>query len=961
VIWYALAVSSRIVQAELALGRGDVRSAIVLAVEELRTHPNSDRALMIAGSASLAMQDFGSAMGYFGQVSANDKRLSARSQRERGQIALNSGHMVLAEELLRKSLLTAPGDSTTLDQLIYLLTLEGRGWEAREMIFDRLRSGAVSVNYLVIAARPDRSLEISTQYSGRCLVVAPDEPLPQLALAQKAWRDNNAPLARELVERVLEKHPELIEAHALLCRVIVETGTSEEFQAVCDRLPETAQGHPEIWSSRGIWAENQGQTEAAARCYWESLQLNPNLPNANYRLSQTLVKLGKPDVAVPFAERAQQLAKLSLEMTSLSNGVDLQTLPEIISQLESLGRDWEAAGWCQMTFPKSGPQPAWAKQAQARLCSRLFASTSYTTPAQDPSRHIDLSHFALPILRNVRHPTAPSLPGSPSKAKIAFQDDASLAGLVFTYQNGASQGNLESMLEMNGGGVAVLDYDGDHWPDVFFTQGGALPPAPFDPAQSDQIFRNRGGTSAGNPATLPFQNVTRAAGIQDVGYGQGVTVGDFDNDGFPDLYVGNIGVNQLYRNQGDGTFLDVTSGSQTPGGGWTSSCVLADFNLDGLPDLYAVTYLGGDGPFTPCNKNVRPRCAPLNYPAEPDRFYLNLGDGRFQDLTEKHGLSASNGRGLGVVAADFDGSRRLSLFVANDMSANFYFHNQTSSPETIQFEEQALLSGLAFDQLGQSKACMGIAAGDYNQDERLDLFVTNFYRQANDLYVQSSDGTFRDRSRESKLFDPSFLVLGWGTQFLDGDLDGHPDLIVANGHVHDPVDPQIPYAMPAQFFHNLGNGMFAELPAEQLGEFFERRLLGRSLARIDWNRDGLDDVCLSNLNEPAALLTNRTDQPGRFLSFRLVAVDTARDAIGAKVRISIGQHVWTQQLTAGDGFQASNERRLVFGLGSQQTVESIEVLWPSGLIQAIGSLSSNREWLLVEKQVPIDVSASVNK
>ena len=245
--------------------------------------------------------------------------------------------------------------------------------------------------------------------------------------------------------------------------------------------------------------------------------------------------------------------------------------------------------------------------------------------------------------------------------------------------------------------------------------------------------------------------------------------------------------------------------------------------------------------------------------------------------------------------------------------------------------------------------------GDYNGDDRLDLFVTNFYRQFNDFYVQQPDGSFRDLSRKANLADSSFLMLGWGTQFLDGDLDGHPDLIVTNGHVHDPLDPTIPYQMPAQFFRNQGNGTFLEIASGQLGEFFKRKLLGRSLVRLDWNRDGREDVCISHLNDPAALLTNRTDQPGNSLSIRLVGVESARDAIGARVRVSIGDKTWTRQLTAGDGFHASNERRLVFGLGSHKTADSVEILWPSGQRQIFQNLELNGEWLLIEHRPTMEV------
>ncbi|MBC7818045.1 MAG: CRTAC1 family protein, partial [Planctomycetaceae bacterium] len=674
--------------------------------------------------------------------------------------------------------------------------------------------------------------------------------------------------------------------------------------------------------------------------------------------SQVLMLLEMSEQAIPFADRANRLTKLSLQIDVNPSELNMDKIRSIVEQLEFLGRDWEAAGWSQLVLLETGRLPDWAGSTQRRLHRRLMSSETYTTTAKNPAYQLDLSQFPLPEHRMPAPQSLPLQPSIDNDFAVAFHEEATQTGLHFTYHNGASSGDLESMYEMNGGGVAVLDYDGDHWPDLFFTQGGRLPPAPFDPSFGDQLFRNLGGDQieSGNQPANQFFNVSSQAGIQDIGYGQGVTVGDFDNDGFPDLYVGNIGTNQLYRNNGDGTFADVTADSGTTAGGWTSSCVFADLNQDGLPDLYVVTYLGGDDlAKRPCSKRQRLRCAPLDYPAEQDRLYLNLGDGRFRDVTETSGLVAPDGRGLGVVAADFDGSRRLSLFVANDMSANFFFRNETSAPEAIKFQEQGLLNGLAFDDQGASKACMGVAAGDYNGDGRLDLFVTNFYRQFNDFYVQQPDGSFRDLSRKTNLADSSFLMLGWGTQFIDGELDGYPDLILTNGHVHDPLDPQIPYRMPPQYYRNQGNSTFGEIPRMLLGEFFQRDHHGRSLVRIDWNRDGREDVCISHLNDAVALLTNRTEHPGNYLSIRLVGVDSSREAIGSTVRIRSGQQTWARQLTAGDGFHASNERRLVFGLGRQTQVDSVEVTWPSGFRQGFQNLNVNQEWLLIENRPPVQL------
>ncbi len=959
---YLWAGTPRVVRAERALGCRNFRDALVLAAEELRANPGSDRALAVAGTACLALNDAATAEAYFRRIGRLDPASYRLALQALGRIALNSGQAIAAEELLRSSLELDTNDATTRDQLIYLLTLEGRDWEARQWILEQFRSGTVTINYLTAVNAHHPSLESATKYARHCLLAVPKEPLPNLALAQQAMKDNRQDVARTLVEQVLEKHPEVIEAQAMYCHLLAEIGTAEEFDQVFQSLPKAALQHPDVWLSRGDWAVKCGFKTTAARCYWEALRRDPNLADANYLLSQSLVGLGELATARHFAERAQRLTTLSLEISSLAGQQNEVAIHAIVNELVALGRVWEAAGWCQTIRQSTGSGPKWAREAERRLYPRLMACATYTEPSLSPAHQIDLSHYSF---KNdpINSPQRSSDAARPAMGSIKFAEESTGVGLAFNYLNGAEPGDTESMLEMNGGGVAVLDYDGDGWPDVYFTQGGPLPPAASDAKLSDQLFRNSSRDSGAFARDRSFVSVTVAAGLRDRGYGQGVTVGDFDNDGFPDLYVGNIGIpgnnksaNELYRNNGDGTFADMTDSSGTQSGGWTSSCVMADFNGDGLPDLYVVTYLGGDKIFQPCQKRAHPRCSPLMFPAEPDHLFLNLGDGRFRDVTESCGLVAAEGRGLGVVAADFDDSGRLSLFVANDMSPNFFFRNRTTVPTELAFEEQGLLSGLALDHAGQSKACMGVAAGDYNRDGRLDLFVTNFYRQTNDLFTQQPDGFFRDLSRESKLAGPGFLQLGWGTQFLDADLDGDPDLIVTNGHVHDPLDPGVPFAMPPQFFRNRGNGTFDELPGLQLGDFFTRKWHGRSLARLDWNRDGKEDICILHLNQPVALLTNRTEQEGHFLNLRLVGVDGARDAIGAKVRVTVGETTWKRQLTAGDGFHASNERRLVIGLGEQLLIDTVEVDWPSGSRQQFSALELDREWLLIEHRQPVEFS-----
>ncbi|MBW3543639.1 MAG: CRTAC1 family protein, partial [Planctomycetes bacterium] len=480
----------------------------------------------------------------------------------------------------------------------------------------------------------------------------------------------------------------------------------------------------------------------------------------------------------------------------------------------------------------------------------------------------------------------------------------------------------------------------------------------------DRLFRNLGNGR--------FEDVTLAATIIEDRFSQGATVGDFDSDGFPDLYVANIGGNRLFRNNGDGTFSDVTERTATAGDRWTTSCLMADLNGDALPEIYAVNYLSGEDVFTRvCNdRGGSGICMPQHFPAAQDQLYLNLGDGRFEDITERAGIAVPDGKGLGIVAADFLGRGRLDLFIANDAVPNFFFENQTSGPRpstldsrpssgpqlstlnprpsTPLFSEQALLKGVALNRGGQAEACMGVAAGDADGDGRIDLFVTNFHLESNTLYLQREGGWFDDATRDAGLRQPSLSLLGFGTQFLDADLDGRLDLIVTNGHIDDFTSDGTAYRMPPQFFRGLGGGRFQELPADSLGPYFAERYLGRGLARLDWNRDGREDVVVSHLDAPAALLTNETQPAGHFLVIRLVGVESNRDAIGATVTVRTADAVETGQLTAGDGYLASNQRQLVFGLRTAQRVEEMLVRWPSGREERFVDLAVDAELIAVE-------------
>jgi tetratricopeptide (TPR) repeat protein len=949
-VFLLMAIQHRLHSAEVALSAGAFRSAWDSAKSELKVDPNSSQALLIAGYAAQGMKQPAMAAGYFARVSDDGGANAVRAMVSLAQSTLQLGRASDSERLLRRALELDANHFEAQNQLIFLLVLEGRIWEAQQSIHKLLRSGRVDANHLFVTGSNRIKLGDSDGFAQACLAVAPADPLPRLPAARQAYRNHEVQQARTLAEQITTTRPEILEAQALLGTILAESDHAA-FVAWTKNLPADAAAHPGIWFAQGLAAAKAGQNQAAARCFAECLQLQPNHVAANLQISRVLATLGQTSLAIEFGNRAQDLSDLESLINEVQGKWNYEKVAQVVRKLESLGRIWEAVAWCYVAELHGG-KDTWIRSFQTRWSPRIDRVHAFLIDSANLVIHSDLLQYPLPVwgleptqsrARDLAASSSDTSSPSPTSS-VAFRDDAERVGLRFTYQNGATSDNRESMFEFDGGGLAALDYDRDGWPDVYLTQGGILPSQNPDQGNSDRLFRNIGGRQ--------FVDETVGARLGDTGYSQGVTFGDIDGDGFADIYVANIGPNTFYRNNGDGTFTEISISTNTAGSDWTSSSVLVDLNADSLPDLYVVNYLAGEELRTrPCLRNAPQRCHPREYPAAQDRLYVNLGNGQFEDVTARAGIEDRNGRGLGIVAADFDGTHRISLFVGNDMTPNYLFVNQTSVPGAMPaFAEMALLRGVAVDSRGYPKAAMGIAASDANGDGLLDLFVTNFYRESNDLYLQLPDHSFRDATQEANLTEASFYKLGWGAQFVDGELDGFADLILTNGHVHHPSDPSVPYRMPPQYFRNLGNGQFQELSEKGLGEFFAKPALGRSLARLDWNRDGLEDVCVSHLDTPVALLSNRTTGHGHFVALQLVGVESNRDAIGATVEIVASGRKLTRQLTAGDGYQAANERQLIVGIGIATSIESVVVHWPAGTTQEFTQLRPDRTWVLIEGQ-----------
>jgi tetratricopeptide (TPR) repeat protein len=959
--WLRPSVDTLVSEARQAVLERRYDRVAALCERALARDPRSSAALLLAGEAANKLGRADDAVAYYERVPEDDRERAAVARLAAADILLGVNRAAASERQLRASLACDPAQVDAHKRLAWLLDVEGRRFEALPHHYAVLTLKSSDFNSLMAMGNHDLPFEAARRLEA-FRAAEPGSAPPLVGLARIELRQDRAK-ARRLLEIAVRHMPSLIEAHALLGRALWELHDGPALAEWQAQLPIAADEHPDVWLVRGEMARESGQLKAAARAFWEALRRDPNHQAATYQLSRVLPTLSglPPDRSgdVQFlAERAQQLEELTEILDVVrTRPRDLGLIERAAMLTESLGRLWESWSWRRLASTLSADAESNLRE-MARLERRLSPSLEPTLAACDPGQRFDFSEFPIPARGKFAHDAdrppaergaAELSPEVAADVRLAFRDVAPVSGINFSYFRGCEPGAGDGrMFQFSGGGVAVIDFDLDGWPDLYFAQGCRWPPQSDQTEFLDQLFRNQDGRQ--------FQRVTGDAGIVEERFSQGVAVGDFNSDGFPDLYVANIGLNRLWMNCGDGTFLDVTAQTGLTDESWTTSTLVADLNGDGLPDLYDVNYVVGRDVFERvCHRDGLPHsCWPGAFQPAPDRLLVNLGDGRFVDRSETSGVLLPRGNGLGVVAADFAESGRLDLFVANDQDANFYFVNRgTAADGSPRLEEMGAIAGVAFDGHGRAQASMGVAAGDADGDGRLDLLVTNFYHESSTLYLQRSSGLFDDGTADSGLRQPSYEMLGFGAQFLDGELDGRPDLVVVNGHIDDYRPIGTPYAMRPQYFRNLGGGRFVEVVQPSLGTFFATEHLGRSLARLDVNRDGREDFVVSHLDAPAALLLNETSPTGHFVALQLHGVSSARDAVGTRVSVSVGKNTWSRQLCAGDGYMASNERRLVFGVGPADLIDNLTIDWPSGARQQWRRLAVDCEWIAVDGNVEL--------
>ncbi len=513
------------------------------------------------------------------------------------------------------------------------------------------------------------------------------------------------------------------------------------------------------------------------------------------------------------------------------------------------------------------------------------------------------------------------------------------SGISWVHTSGKSK--LKHLPESSGAGCAFFDFDNDGWMDIFLVNSGKCDF--FNPAVPlrNALYRNnRDGT---------FTDVTERAGVAGGNnYGMGVAVGDYNNDGLPDLYITSYGENILYRNNGDGTFTDVTEKAGVAASGWSTSAVWFDYDNDGRLDLFVGQFCEYDKT-TNCpidSDGVRHYCIPRMFKPLPNKLFHNNGDGTFTDVSKQTGIAAQLGKAWGAVAADFDNDGSMDIFVSNDTVQNFLFMNRGAK-----FEETGLLANVGYSSDGLTRSGMGVDAADFNEDGWIDAFVANINEEIFSLYKNNHDGSFNDVSMTLGIGKSTHWMSGWGLKFFDYDNDGNMDLILSNGFPDDLIDQEshyVTYKEPLLLFRNNGNEY--QNVSDKGGTAFEKRFASRGLATGDFNNDGAIDVLISVNNDAPVLLKNIGSSGNHWLGIKLVGTKCNKDAIGARITYSIGDSRRYRARVGGGSFLSSHDPRIVLGAGVHEKVDWIEIKWPlpSGHVERFSSLPIDRYITLTE-------------
>jgi tetratricopeptide (TPR) repeat protein len=927
--------------------------------------PSDSRAIYVSAQVLSQRNKLEQALSMIDRIAIADPEYGILAHRQALAWCQSRFMLQSAEQRALKILQRKADDYETIKLLAALLDLQGRRFESSVLLQKLLSLGATDLTTMVLAldtVKPIASDEIAQKQ----IEQNPKELRLKGSIAFGALYEKKPDQAEAIFREIIQSGQATPAYWIGLALSLIDQEKWDQLGDWYKQVPrESLENFPEYWRAMGLWCQHLNKHTEAAKCFTRSLELDPMNPLAAGNLAQTLAILGDNTAA----QRAEaifhetQLANRNLNYCRDGNRRS-EWILQIADTLESRGRVLESILWRELDQRTHNPSGTTIRELEAKRNSLVKSVLpSLKSGVDKPStEYPEIDWNAILETKTLDKPTnrIETQGYGTVQAKLSWSDISKELQADVIYRNGDDP-NVPGMqtYQSNGAGAGVIDYDLDGWPDLFVLQGGG---DPREPASNDPnvLLRNIAGKR--------FENVATQACVNQRAYGQGVAVGDWDQDGLADMFVLNFGENRLLRNQGDGTFEAIPVDSMRRDIAnqpvWSVSGAIADIDGDHLPDLVEINYASGIDVITHLcisRENIPQVCRPTEFPASEDYIYISDGQGGFKLANQTWNLQMQDGRGLGVIVGNLDRMHGNDIYIANDMSANnLYLSAQNPNLQgRFVLADEALRRGCAVDNSGKPQASMGVACSDFDRNGTLDLFMTNFIDEYNALYLQSQSNFFVDASRRYRLIDPKKKTLGFGAQSLDIDCDGWQDLLVVNGHVDDFRSKGQPYTMRPQVFLQR-EASFAEQPNDSLGDFFNKEYLSRSLGLWDFNRDGLVDSYITHLDHPLSVLRNQTKTNGTWIAIELIGTESERDAIGATIKIVAGDQSWIHQRLAGNGFECTNESFVHLGLGGIQKIDSMEIVWPSGKTSQWENLQVNRRYRAIEAQSILDEVRLVN-
>ncbi len=915
----------------MARGRfGEARNLLNQVIEQSET---DHEAHYLLGLAAFRSGDLDVALDALQKV-PNHSIFAGKASTTAAAIALENGDFVRGERALRVAI-GQPGAHRTeaLEMLVRVLRFQDRRWEAADFLKQEIAKGAPQLELLRSLWMLDAQavpINRTQEMFENAARAHPEDHHVQLGLANLSLREGNLEDAAIRLSTCLRKQSNNVALWRGWLAWALEAERADEVLKAMDRITIPNLEPNELLELDAWFAKRDDDPARERRALEQLVARDPDNLEALERLAQLALTAEMFETASAYRSRKAALDQAKDRYWNLFQLQDHELLPksrEMAELAEVLGRWTEAQGWWMIFAQRTPDNPeasgtlnrlkaeAQERTEEGKQLATWFAESNAIGAHTTEGRVVDRSSITtLPL----------------------YSDQANIAGLQFQFDPGHSAAH--HLPETMSGGVGLLDFDCDGWIDVYLPQGGVFPSELSDEGDSDRLFRNRGDGR--------FEDVTASAGFLESGggYGHGVAVGDYNNDGFPDLFLTRFDAYELWQNQSDGTFVNVTEAAGLAlEVEWPTSAAWADFDNDGDLDLYVCHYLRWD-PEHPrlCfdDESKQPiYCKPLLLESVPDRLFRNNG-GIFEDVTAEAGIVDPHGRGLGVVVADLNDDHLLDIYVANDMTANYLYLNRGD----FKFEEAGERAGVASSVEGGYQAGMGVDCGDLDRDGLPDLVVTNFYGEGTTYYRNLGSEFFIDASSEIGLATSRYL-LGFGVALLDSNNDGQLDLASTNGMVND-SRPLFPYAMPTQLLLGNDTGHLVDV-TERAGPPWTTPRVGRGMAIGDLDNNGRLDLILVPQDGPLAYLQNQSTE-GHFVTIQLVGETSNRDAIGARVSLIFNERELINWRFGGRSYQSSHDPRLHFGLGEYSGPVALEVQWPSGAKDQFENLNVDSGYIIRE-------------